>query len=116
MRLIIICIIQSLLLAGGQVFLKYALRSMGSFSWSLTMVIDLFTNWWWLACGLCYTGATVLCMYIAKHYSLSQSYPLISLSFIFGMMAAMLFFHENVPYWRWIGVGLIIAGCVLIAK
>ena len=33
-----------------------------------------------------------------------------------GMLAAMLFFHEQIPLTRWIGIALIMAGCVLIAR
>jgi len=45
-----------------------------------------------------------------------MAYPMISLSYIFGMFAAIFIFHEQVPLIRWLGVLLIIAGCVLIAK
>jgi undecaprenyl phosphate-alpha-L-ara4N flippase subunit ArnE len=55
-------------------------------------------------------------MYIVKHFPFSMAYPMISMSYVFGMFAAMLFFHEQIPPTRWIGVMLIMAGCVLIAK
>ena len=45
-----------------------------------------------------------------------MAYPMVSLSYIFGMFAAILVFHEQVPLIRWAGVLLIMAGCVLIAK
>ena len=45
-----------------------------------------------------------------------MAYPMVSLSYVFGMFAAMLVFHEQVPTVRWLGVLLIMAGCVLIAK
>jgi len=45
-----------------------------------------------------------------------MAYPMISLSYVFGMCAAILFFHEEVPLIRWAGVALIMLGCVLIAK
>lgn len=41
---------------------------------------------------------------------------MISLSYVFGLLAAMLFFHEQVGAAKWMGVALIVAGCCLIAK
>ena len=69
-----------------------------------------------LGCGVCFTTATVLWMYIIKHFPLSQAYPLISLSYVFGMLAAMVFFHEHIAVSHWIGVGLIMGGCLLIVQ
>lgn len=116
MRLLLLSILQSLLLCGGQVLLKLALQQMGTFSWTLHFFSRNLTNWWFLSCGICYGCATVLWLYIIKHFPFSMAYPMISLSYIFGMFAAILFFHEQVPPVRWLGVLLIMAGCVLIAK
>lgn len=49
-------------------------------------------------------------------FPLSIAYPLSSLSYVFGMIAAIVCFHEQVDIVKWIGVGLIMAGCCLIAK
>jgi len=115
MRLIIISIIQSVLLCSGQVFLKIALSRMGDFAWSTTFFVRQLTNWWWLGCGFCYTAATILWFYIIKTFPFSMAYPMISLSYVFGMFAAILFFNEQVPLQRWLGVLLIITGCFLIS-
>ena len=116
MRLIILAILQSLLLCCGQVFLKMALRKMGSLVWSSHFFITQLTNWWWLGCGLCYGSASVLWMYIVKNFPFSMAYPMISISYVLGMFAAIFIFHEDVPLVRWIGAFLIMAGCVLVAK
>ena len=50
------------------------------------------------------------------NFSFSMAYPMISLSYVFGMLAAIYVFHEQVPLVRWAGVLLIMTGCVLIAK
>lgn len=116
MRLIILAILQSLLLCSGQVFLKMALQKMGSLVWSSHFFITQLTNWWWLGCGLCYGAASVLWMYIVKNFPFSMAYPMISISYVLGMFAAIFVFHEDVPPVRWIGVFLIMAGCILVAK
>lgn len=116
MKLIAISLVQCLLLAGGQVLLKFALSAMGTFSWTCAFFGRQLVNWWWLGCGLCYLAATVLWMYILKNFPFSMAYPMISLSYVFGMLAAGLIFHEQIPLTRWLGVALIMGGCVLVAR
>ena len=116
MKLLLISVVQSSLLCAGQVLLKFALQALGTPSWSMAFVLRSLANWWLLACGLCYGAATLLWLYIIKHYPFSMAYPMISLSYVFGMLAAVFIFHEQVPLARWGGVLLIIAGCALIAK
>ena len=58
----------------------------------------------------------LLWMYIVKIFPFSLAYPMISLSYVFGMVAAIVFFHEQVSLTRWVGVFCIIMGCCLIAK
>ena len=115
-RVIILAIIQSALLAGGQVFLKFALMKMHPFGWTKDFWLSLLLNWQFACCGLFFGSSSVLWMYIVKHYPLSVAYPMISLSYVFGLFAAILFFHESVSAVKWMGVFLIIIGCCLIAK
>ncbi|GHS87829.1 hypothetical protein FACS1894201_09180 [Bacteroidia bacterium] len=89
---------------------------MAKFSLTWAFVGELLTNWWLLASGICMAGATVLWLYIVKHFDFSMVYPMISLSYVFGMLAAVYIFHETVPMTRWLGVLLIMGGVVLIAK
>lgn len=116
MKLILLAVIQSILLCTGQVFLKFALTAMGSFSWSWAFVGRQLTNWWWLGCGLCYGAATLLWMYIVKNFPFSMAYPMVSLSYVFGMVAALVVFHEAIPLPRWFGVVLIVLGCFFVAR
>ena len=95
--------------------MKLALAASGPFQWKLSFFLGQLTNWWWLACGVSFGGATVLWMYILKHYPFSLAYPLSCLSYAFGMVAAILIFHEEVSWSQWLGVVLIMAGCALIA-
>lgn len=116
MRLILLALVQSLLLCSGQVFLKFALQKMGNFEFSLSFFTSQLVNWWWLLCGLCYGTGAVLWFHILKNYPFSKAYPLISMSYVFGMIAAVVVFKESVPAVRWLGVLLIMAGCYFIAK
>jgi undecaprenyl phosphate-alpha-L-ara4N flippase subunit ArnE len=111
-----LAILQSLLLSGGQVLLKFALRGLEGFAWSWSYLGRVLTNWWLLGCGVCYAAGTLLWLYILKHYPFSMAYPMISLSYVFGMLAAWLIFREHISVSAWIGVAMIMGGCVLIAR
>lgn len=115
-RVVLLAIVQSALLAGGQVFLKFALQKMLPFGWTSEFWICLLKNWQFACCGAFFGASSVLWMYIVKHYPLSVAYPMISLSYVFGLLAAIIFFHEYVSTMKWVGVGFIIIGCCLIGK
>ncbi len=114
--LLSLALIQSALLAMGQVMLKFGLLRMEPFGWNLSFWRSALVNWQFALCGICFGAASVLWMYIIKHYPISTAYPLVSLSYVFGMIAAIVFFHEHIDMDKWIGVLLIMAGCYFITK
>lgn len=111
-----LALLQSALLTLGQVTLKISLQQMGTFSWTWRFFAGAFTNLWFAVCGICFSASSLLWMYIVRHYPLSMAYPMISLSYVMGMLAAVLIFHEHVPIVRWIGLALIMTGVVLIVQ
>ena len=113
-KLIGITVIQSLCLVTCQVCLKLAMERIDKFSWTWKFFGHLLVNWPLLLSGLFGIIATVLWMYILKNYDFSLAYPLASMSYIFGMFAAIIIFHEMVPFTRWIGLLLIIVGVIFI--
>jgi len=115
-KLIGLSVVQCLFLASGQVCLKFALAKMAAFSWTWKFFRDFFTNWWMLGSGLSMLSASLLWFYILKNTDLSLAYPLISISYIFGTLAAVFIFHETVSPTRWLGVLLIMIGVALLAK
>lgn len=115
-RVVVLAIAQSALLACGQVFLKLGLERMLPFAWSRAFWSSALLNWPFALSGLLFGGSSVLWMYIVKHYPLSVAYPMISLSYVFGLLAAIVFFHETVEVYKWVGVMFIIGGCCLIAR
>ena len=115
LKLLALALLQSALLAGTQVTLKLSLQQIGAFSWSWAFFFRALTCAWFALCGLCYALSTLLWLYILKHYPLSQAYPLISLSYVMGMLAAVFVFHEAIPLLRWLGVALIMAGVVMVS-
>ncbi len=115
-QLIGLSIIQSIMLSFGQLTLKIALEKMPTFSWTTQFWGDLLTNWWFMLCGLLCGGASILWMYILKHFPLNMAYPMASMSYIFALVFAIVFLHETVSWNRWFGVALIMVGCIFVAK
>ncbi len=111
-----LAIVQSAVLALGQVFLKAALMRMAPFGWNWRFWKSALINWQFALSGICFAGASLLWMYIIKHFPLSSAYPLVSLSYVFGLFAAMLFFQEHVSLSKWVGVMVIIAGCIIVSR
>ncbi len=116
LKLILLSLSQSLFLCGGQVLLKLGMAKSGPFSWTWGFFRSQLTNWWFLFCGISFGVATVLWLYMLKHYSFSIVYPLTCISYLFGMFAAILVFKEPVSALQWIGVLLIMTGCAFILK
>ena len=115
-KIIPYAIIQSALLAAAQVFLKFALTRMPPFAWTREFWGSMLLNWQFAVSGLLFGAASLLWMYIVKVFPFSLAYPMVSLSYVFGMVAAIVIFHEQVSLMRWAGVFFIMLGCCLIAK
>ena len=114
---IIFVILQALSLAGGQAMFKLFVDKLGEGGWAYqNLKTTSISNWWVLALMVLFFGASfALWAYVVKKIDFSQAYPLSSLSFIFGMFLAFFLFQESIPFTRWIGVVLIVVGCVLIS-
>ena len=115
-KIILLSTVQCLFLSAAQVLLKFAMNRVGETRLAWTFLRDLLANGWLLASGLCMIVAAFLWLYILKHHAFSIVYPMISISYIFGMLAAIYIFHETVPPSRWIGVLCIMGGVILIAR
>ena len=115
-KIILLGIVQSSILSGGQILLKMALNRQGKYSLSLKYLMALAVDFYFILCTICYIGGTLLWIYILKNFKFSIAYPMISLSYVMGMIAAVIIFKEDVSIVRWIGVLLIVGGCCLIAK
>jgi undecaprenyl phosphate-alpha-L-ara4N flippase subunit ArnE len=115
-KIILFSTVQCLFLSLGQVFLKFAMNRIDRFSFTLMFFREQLTNWWLLASGISMLVATFLWLYIIKHFDFSIAYSMTSISYLFGMLAAVYIFHETVPFTRWMGLLLVMGGVFLIAK
>ena len=116
LKLVLLVTFQSSLLTASQVFLKIALNSFGKFQWSLAFFKNVFTNLPFALCGISIATSTIIWMYVLKKYEFSLAYPLISISYVFAMLAAYFIFHEPIVWTRWLGVAIIIIGVILVVQ
>ena len=115
-RLLLLSMVQSLLLAGGQVLLKIALARMLPFGRTRKFWGPLFATWPFLGAGICFGLGSLLWMYILREFPLSMAYPMVSISYVFGILASIVFFNEHVVAHQWLVVVLIMSGCCMVVK
>ncbi len=116
MRLILLAIVQSILLCGSQTLLKIAMSKVPAFSWTWACWSKILGNLWLLGSGLGFAASAVMWMYILRHFPFSHAYPLISMAYVMGMLVGIFFFHETAHWTQWVGIVLILGGCVFIAQ
>lgn len=70
----------------------------------------------WIAVGLAFFAAEALLYTAALHtLDVSTAYPLGALSFISVMAFSHWLLRESIDGRRWLGIGLILVGCALVA-
>jgi len=116
LKLIGLAIVQSFLLMLSQVFLKLAVTHYDPFQFTFAYLRSVFGNLHLILSGISIAGAIALWVYILRHYPFSLAYPLGSMSYVFGLIASILVFHEHVSPMRWMGVCIIIVGIYFVTK
>ncbi|WP_160033901.1 EamA family transporter [Paenibacillus sp. An7] len=102
-----------LLLVSGQIVWKMGLEQQGGIQLS-NFVSVLFSPL--ILLGILFYGlATGLWFIVLSKLPLSVAYPLQSLAYAIGIVAAWYIFGESVPLNRWIGVAVIVIGAAIIA-
>ncbi len=106
---ILITLFCALLASLGQTFFKIGSKTVNA------NLISWITNWR-IILGMCLYGLSAILFIIAlKHGKLSILYPIIASSYIWIMMISHFILKEQINYFNWIGVFLIICGVFMIA-
>jgi drug/metabolite transporter (DMT)-like permease len=106
-QLVALLTFSSLLAATGQVLFKYA--SVGR----STLIEQL--NPMLVAGFACYGVGAVLWIYCMARVPLLKVYPFTSLAFILTILAGVVLFGESAAPSYWLGIGLILAGLLLVS-
>lgn len=115
-RLIILMTFETFFLVLAQVFLKLGLNKIDKFLLSFETFKLIITGYYFWLIVLSMGVAMGIWIYVLRENEFSVAYPLVSISYIFGLLAAVFIFKEAVPLGRWIGVGVIILGIFLITR
>lgn len=103
----------------GQIFLKTGLNSLGKVDFStglFSTYCKIFISPYVLIGVFIYTISVLFWIYALTKVELSFAYPFVALSYVFILLASSLFLGENVSLLRWLGVGIICMGVLLISQ
>lgn len=107
--------------AGAQVFLKHGLnrirdRRAGMPASPLSLIVAVFGEGWIWLWGASFVVATGLWLLGVQRLDLSYAFPLLSLGYILVNLLSMVLFRERVDGMRWLAVGIISLGVIIIAR
>jgi drug/metabolite transporter (DMT)-like permease len=100
----------------GQFFLKQGASKLGAVTGTnfvthilgIAMIPELIV-------GLtCYAGAAILYILILTRVPLSVLAPSVALQYVIAVLVGNYAFGEVIPGYRWVGLGMIIAGVILV--
>jgi drug/metabolite transporter (DMT)-like permease len=118
LMLVLICIFAG---AAGQILWKHGMLSMDEISGvedlvQVKTISNIFTNKYILLGIIFYGLALVLWLGAMSTLDVSFMYPMLSLGYVVTAILAFAFLGEHVSLMRWLGIALVVAGCVLITK
>ena len=98
----------------GQLLTKEGVNRIGEMT--LQSIPAAITSPWLWAGALVYVGASVLWLWLLSKGDFTVLVPLQSLSMVITVIIGAIIFHEDVSMVRWVGVGLMTVGAILIAR
>ncbi len=116
-----ILIIASVLLNGAaQLFLKAGMRATGPLEFSVQNILPviriLAVNGYLYLGGICYLISIWIWLAVLKRVDVMVAYPFISVGFVLTTIFAWMFFHEPLTAGRVVGIGVIIAGVIILHR
>lgn len=113
MKIIFLTVINSLLMASGQMLWKKGMMGL-QITGIFDMISVLFTPF--IFSGLIVYGfTTLLWLYILNKAEISYVYPIQSVVFIFVLVGSIIIFKETVSFNRWLGVLIICFGVYIVS-
>ncbi len=104
----------------GELLLKTAMNRHGelnvSFSTLVPTAIKLFTNPFVLGGFVLVFSGALFWLAVLSRWPLSLAYPLLSISYIIGIIASVLVLKEKVSWVQLLGVLVIVLGVVLVSR
>ncbi len=109
--------LNALIVTASELFLKLGARQTAhlqdSLSW--TGLSGLLSPWTWLGI-VCVILSLVSWLYILRQIPLSIAFPLSNVVHVLVPLSSHLFLHELISPRRWLGIALVLAGLIIVAK
>jgi multidrug transporter EmrE-like cation transporter len=106
----------------GQLLLKMGmtevgtLESQGGLAGLIQVGIRVFSNLKVLGGFAAYGLSSLFWIVVLSKIDLSLAYPMLALNYVLVPLVAWLFLNEQVPPLRWLGIGVVIVGVVVISR
>ena len=114
MKYTVLCLVNVILLATGQIVFKHGAKD--KIIDSVPAAISVLFSPVVLVGLALYASATMLWLYILSRVPLSFAYPIQALAFPLVLVLSLLVFRETVPATRWIGLVIILIGVFIAAR
>ena len=104
---------------GGQLMLKAAMNEIGRIgahelgSLGSTVARAAREPMLWIGLTL-FAISALFWLVVLSRIPLSVAYPSVGMSYVFVVLFSRLWLHEHVPPLRWVGVGIVVVGIVLV--
>ncbi|MHB8647999.1 MAG: DMT family transporter, partial [Thermomicrobiales bacterium] len=98
----------------GEVLLKAGVNQIGTITLAPGTLVRAFLQWQVLVGFVLLFGGSLFWLAVLSRVHLSIAYPLLAMGYILTTIWALVFLKEPVPASRWLGVGAICGGIVLV--
>lgn len=109
-----------LLNAAAQFFLKMATNKVGviqaSSALSLSAINAIFFQWPMIVGLICYGVSLLVWLMALSRTDVTLAYPMLAIGYVVNAFAAQAFLGEIVSPQRWLAIGFILIGVVLLAR
>ena len=117
---ILIIFSSCILLVSGQVLWKIGLNKIGPFSLFDENIhlklYQIFTNYLIILGLIIFAIATILWFQVLSQVELSTAYPIMSLSYVIGVLIGIFFFNESLELTKILGLTLIVIGIFFLSR
>lgn len=114
MKYILLCLLNVISLVAGQVLFKVGTNGKAIDS-ANTLIKTLFSPLVFSGLIL-YAFTTMLWLYILSKIPISRAYPIQALAYPLILILAQFIFNEHITTTRWIGMGIVFAGVIIVAQ
>ena len=113
---VIVFIIVIALISFGQIFLKRGMGALGENAFKQKGLFGVVFHPPVLMGIIFYLISAFLWLFLLGRLDVSSVYPLISLSYVITVFLAVTLLGEQVTYTKWLAVGLIVIGSLIMVK